>query len=55
MTVFKTAAYVHGFEAIFRIYPALYAEKSSISTWAMAHTLGWPRNQIGPWKIEKFT
>ena len=27
-------------------------EKSSIFAWAMAHTLGWPRIQIGPWKLK---
>ena len=46
VTVFKTAAYVRGFEGIFHVYPTLYVEKTLISAWAVAPILGWPRKLI---------
>ena len=45
-TVFKTVAYVRGVEAIFRVYPDLYVEKTSISKWAATLILGWLRKLI---------
>ena len=38
--VFKTTAYVRGFEGVFCVYLALYVEKTSISAWAAALILG---------------
>ena len=54
VTVYQTTMYVRGFEGIFHIYLALYAEKPSISMWAMAPILEWPRSPNTPWNLTKF-
>ena len=52
-TVYKTAAYVRSFGWFFRIWPTLYAEKTSIPAWAETHNLGWPRKLNGQCKLKK--
>ena len=54
MTVFQTAAYVRDCEVVFRVYLALYAEKPSISMWAMGPILEWPIMLNTPWNLTKF-
>ena len=46
VAIFRTTMYVHGYHGIFRVYPALYAEKDPISAWAETHILGWPKQKI---------
>ena len=52
-TVCKIVAYVRGFGRFFRIEPALYAEKSLISTWAEKTNLDWPKSKKLTMEIEK--
>ena len=40
-------------EGIFRVYLSLYAKKPSISAWAIAPILDWPRNPKPPWNLTK--
>ena len=53
MTIFQTTMYVHDCEGIFRVYPALDAEKPLIFAWAAAPILEWPRNPKSPWDLTK--